>query len=481
MNEAHILRPEGGSLEFPECHYFIDAEGYPATKVDLGKRVIATYKPGEGKGPEIIINNAFVGEPMTIIPYPDNWTAPDGQHFDYWKLDEPDELYFFARDVEAGQSEYIPQKNMVFTAYYGCWVTHYEDAIDNNNIVHCNINGNGTDYDITTEPQPYNTLKPGESYMASIRLATRDATAEEGEVVSMDGKVLSTFTMEQDTYVDPEGFSAWHGIFIMPYEDVYLRFKTTPSESPMELFETAKLSKTTYTYDGTEKRPSVTIEGLTEGEDFLVSYADNTDAGIALAMVEGKGKYAGCYQELNFTIKPKTVKTPAITAKNVTFNGKNLAPAITVKDGSTTLKKGSDYTVKYAKSARKNVGTYKFTVTLTGNYEGSGTGTFKINPKGTSLATSTAASKAITIKWKKQSAKMAKERITGYKIQLATNKAFTKNKKTVTVKGYSAVSRKISSLKGKTRYYIRIRTYKVIGKTYYYSPWSAVKTVTTKK
>ena len=62
-------------------------------------------------------------------------------------------------------------------------------------------------------------------------------------------------------------------------------------------------------------------------------------------------------------------------------------PSVTVKDGSTKLA-ASQYTVTYA-SGRKNVGKYNVKVTLKGNYSGSKTVAFKINPKGTSLKTLT--------------------------------------------------------------------------------------------
>jgi len=75
---------------------------------------------------------------------------------------------------------------------------------------------------------------------------------------------------------------------------------------------------------------------------------------------------------------------------------------------------------------------------------------------------------------------MAKSRISGYQIQLATDKKFTKNKKTVNVKGYKKVSRKVKRLKAKKKYYIRIRTYKTVSGKNYYSGWSKVKTAKTR-
>ena len=70
---------------------------------------------------------------------------------------------------------------------------------------------------------------------------------------------------------------------------------------------------------------------------------------------------------------------------------------------------------------------------------------------------------------------MEKSRITGYQIQLATDRKFTHNKKTVNVKGYRKVSKKVKILKGKKKYYIRIRTYMTVGGKKYYSDWSKVR------
>ena len=75
---------------------------------------------------------------------------------------------------------------------------------------------------------------------------------------------------------------------------------------------------------------------------------------------------------------------------------------------------------------------------------------------------------------------MSKSRITGYKIQIATNKKFTKGKKLVTAKGYKKVVKKVKKLKSKKKYYVLIRTYKTVGGVKYYSPWSKVKTIRTR-
>lgn len=67
----------------------------------------------------------------------------------------------------------------------------------------------------------------------------------------------------------------------------------------------------------------------------------------------------------------------------------------------------------------------------------------------------------------------------GYQTQVATDKKFKKNKKTVTAKK-SKTKVKISKLKKKKKYYVRVRAYKSISGKKVYGAWSKVKTVKTK-
>lgn len=66
-----------------------------------------------------------------------------------------------------------------------------------------------------------------------------------------------------------------------------------------------------------------------------------------------------------------------------------------------------------------------------------------------------------------------------YQIQVATDKKFKKNKKTVTAKK-SKTKVKISKLKKKKKYYVRVRAYKNVSGKKVYGAWSKVKTVKTK-
>ncbi len=237
------------------------------------------------------------------------------------------------------------------------------------------------------------------------------------------------------------------------------------------------------TYTGSAIKPKPVVKDgevtLKSGTDYTVSYKNNINAGEAFVVIKGKNEYTGTVEKA-FTITPKKI-TPkvSLSVKEYTYNGKAKKPKVTVKDGANVLDK-INYTVTYA-SGRKNVGKYKVTVKLTGNYVGTKAVYFKINPKGTTLGTLKAASKAVTVNWKTQTAKMSTKKITGYQVMLATNSKFTKDKKTVTISGYSKASKKVTGLKAGKKYYVKIRTYTTISGTKYYSPWSKSKTVTTKK
>ncbi len=83
----------------------------------------------------------------------------------------------------------------------------------------------------------------------------------------------------------------------------------------------------------------------------------------------------------------KALSSCTVTLGTTAYSFTNTAktPSVTVKDGSTTLKKDTDYTVKYSNNI--NVGTAKVTVTGKGNYTGSVTKNFKITYDNIALGT----------------------------------------------------------------------------------------------
>lgn len=170
----------------------------------------------------------------------------------------------------------------------------------------------------------------------------------------------------------------------------------------------------------------------------------------------------------------KYAKIFKLSTTSYTYDKKTKKPGVTVKDSAgKTLKNGTDYTVSY-QSGRKNVGTYKVTVTMTGKYSGTKELTFKINPPKTAVSKLTAGKGSIQVAVTKKSSQ-----VTGYQIQYATSKSFS-NATTQDVSGYKTTKYTLENLRAKKKYYVRVRTYKVVGDTIYYSGWSSSKNMKTK-
>lgn len=171
--------------------------------------------------------------------------------------------------------------------------------------------------------------------------------------------------------------------------------------------------------------------------------------------------------------KPAVMKA-SLSTSSYTYTGKTRTPSVKVSVNGKVLRTG-DYTVKYA-SGRKNVGKYSVKVTLKSGDKTSKTLYFKILPKKTSIKKVTKAKKAFTVKWSKQT-----KQVSGYQVQYSTSKKFTaKTTKVKTIKSYKTTSKKVKKLKKKKTYYTRVRTYKTVKGTKYYSGWSKAKSVKTK-
>ena len=214
----------------------------------------------------------------------------------------------------------------------------------------------------------------------------------------------------------------------------------------------------------------------------IAKIAHTTKQTVTKATPTANGKIVNycsvCKKTLSTTVIPKA-SSIKLKATSLTYNGKVRTPKVIVKDRTgKTLVKNTDYTVSYAKG-RKYVGKYAVKITFKGKYSGTKTLYFTIKPKATSISSLKAGSKKFTVKWKKQATQT-----TGYQVQYSASTKFSKAK-TVTVGKNTTVSKKISKLSGKKKYYVRVRTYKTVkinGKSIrIYSGWSKAKTVTTKK
>lgn len=101
---------------------------------------------------------------------------------------------------------------------------------------------------------------------------------------------------------------------------------------------TVTLEPTTFIYNGTAQEPTVTIKNgedtleMGEANDYIVSFANNINAGIAKVTITGIGDYSGEVTE-TFEISKKNVETKWGNKIRFEYNGKSQAPTATAETG----------------------------------------------------------------------------------------------------------------------------------------------------
>ena len=281
------------------------------------------------------------------------------------------------------------------------------------------------------------------------------------------------------------------------------------------------------------KAPTCTEAGLTEGKVCttcgVVTVAQTEIpmenhsyvTVITKATTQKNGKIVEkceCGAIASTTVIKKASKI-SLSKDTYTYTGKKIkAPTVIVKNSDGKVIPKANYTIKEPAKTLKAVGQYTYTVTFKGDkYKGSKKLTLTIQSKKAASAnkpsgnngTATkpnngtankpnnkpadkptnstvtkpakpiikapvAAKKAVTVKWQKV------KKADGYQVMVATDKKFQKNDKKVLVKGTNKMSCKVTKLKAKKTYYVKVRAYKTVNGKKVYSKWSAVKSAKTK-
>ena len=233
-------------------------------------------------------------------------------------------------------------------------------------------------------------------------------------------------------------------------------------------------------YTGRKVAPKITVsyngKELAEGKDYEITYKNNINAGYATYKVTGI-KSAGFEgsAELTYRITPRTVSSAKISISKTScvYNGKARKPSVKLVYNGIKLKQNTDYTMEYRNDLK--VGKGSIVITGKGNFSGTKTVGFKIIPESTTISRLTAASgKRVTVKWKKQSVQTS-----GYQISYAANSKF-KKAKTVTVKDSRTISKTIKTAGTGKTCYVKVRTYKAVNGSNYYSAWSGTKKIKIK-
>ena len=161
----------------------------------------------------------------------------------------------------------------------------------------------------------------------------------------------------------------------------YVNSKTatfTIKPAAMSSARVASIAAKTYTGKAFKPSPKVTFASkqLVKGTDYALSYSANRNAGTAKVIVKGKGNFTG-KKAVKFTIKQADLSKAEMKAIGArSYTGKAIKPAVTLEYKGTTLQRGTDYQVQYAKN--RAVGTAKARAMGLGNFKGSVRTTFKI-------------------------------------------------------------------------------------------------------
>ena len=241
-------------------------------------------------------------------------------------------------------------------------------------------------------------------------------------------------------------------------------------------------------YTGRPNIPTVMVKDvsyiLREEKDYTITCYNNINAGAAKIVIQGAGAYSGKY-ETEYTIqKAQNVITAKEITKNASTKKQSANIGASAYESANLMYTSNNKSVKVSRQgritiSRKFVGSAVITIKASGtqNYnETSKKITVTVKPLGTKISKASNTSKGkVTVKWKKKTS------ISGYAIQYSTDKKFKAGVKTVNVNGAKKSQKVLSKLKKGKKYYIRIATYKKVGKVKYYSSWSSVKSVKVKK
>ena len=151
------------------------------------------------------------------------------------------------------------------------------------------------------------------------------------------------------------------------------------------------LAYTSAEYTGKALKPKVSkTSAAPAGMKYSVKYSANTKVGVGTVTITGSGNYTGSvtktFQITRANIAKASVSNPS--AKGYTGTAKEAA--ITVKLNKKTLKKGTDYEIRYNGSAAAPTAAKTYTITIIGkgNYTGTASvqRTFTISTAKTSSA-----------------------------------------------------------------------------------------------
>ena len=257
-------------------------------------------------------------------------------------------------------------------------------------------------------------------------------------------------------------------------------------------------------YNGSAQTPRFTVKdkngNVVDASNYTYQYRENTNAGTGYVIVTFKSTYSGTAQGWFKIYLPATTGTAVENVQSgikISWEPVESAAGYVIyrrawsstTNGWTTFERWNNTTDIEWIDTKVYAGTrYQYGVkayfaqrvdpvsgaTIGGNvgdnYNLGIVGPLKTTVRITTrtLNSVTAGSKQLTAKWSGSSV------FTGYEVQAATNTAFTKNLKTVTIADAKTYQTTITGLSSGKTYYVRVRSYHVFEGTTYYGEWSNV-------
>lgn len=262
--------------------------------------------------------------------------------------------------------------------------------------------------------------------------------------------------------------------FVMPASGVTIAIGFSYSKPIAQCNIT--LSSTSYTYNGTEKRPDVTVKdgmkNLVAGKDYTYKYSSNINAGTGIVTFSGMGTYSGT-ATVGFTIyKASQSLNCNSTYYTKVYGNKGFSLGAKTKAGpkNITYKSSSKSVATVNASGKvsiKGIGSTTITITATGNtnYQTETKYVYiTVKPKQQTVTKLRSKNgRKLQISWKKD------KKASGYLIQYTRDKYYWNN---YYVYNNSTTSITLNYLVNNAKYYVRVCSYKDVGGSRYYGDYS---------
>ena len=349
--------------------------------------------------------------------------------------------------------------------------------------------------------QPYKSSFNVTNEAATMGIAKSDNTAEFAKLVNK--------TINKITYVTPEGnyvYTFADGIFIKPAysEEISGTFSDDMKSFTLNQLPTVKNGTLTVTYTvgaGHKKTPYTLYSGAIAKSVSLDLNAIPSDAeGGTYSVTISCDDYADIYVAIPVTEAQKAQLQELIKQAETALKGagaddsvllahKNEAAELLANESSTSAD-AADLINELTELLKPYQSTEAPTPSIPDSTTASKPNTTTAaKPATTAKKPNTTATKVklakqttkvkangkkkIKVSWKKD------KKASGYEITYSTKKSF-KGKKTIVVKSNKTTSKVVKKLTSKKKYFVKVRSYKQVGKTKTYGAYSKVKTVKVK-